>query len=245
MIDDDDHHHHDGGVDWQETTVGAIPCGELHYQSTHCLVRLYHPEYTVCLVWLSLSVIAFVTKPLNFQPPKKLCNNLFGGTQYPFGPNNTNQTKNYQYSVATITAERCIYCMQWYHPWIAMVKRIVSKFLYFSYLYSSFFCIFPLSCFKLLFLLSSLCFDKILIFRCLLPFDCLQMHRNCQKQESLTSFPKQLLVSKNIIIIVVKIGFRTIIIVIITSHVEWRQSWLIRHLNNRSQRWTTFLFYPS
>ena len=45
---------------------------------------------------IRLSVIAFVTKPLNFQPPKKLCNNFLGYSGPYFGPTNTNHTKNYQ-----------------------------------------------------------------------------------------------------------------------------------------------------
>ena len=43
------------------------------------------------LSFLRLSVIAFVTKPLNFQPPKK--SYAMGYTGPYFGPTNTNHTK--------------------------------------------------------------------------------------------------------------------------------------------------------
>ena len=47
--------------------------------------------------WIRLSVIAFVTKPLNFQPPQKVMQQFFLGYAGPyFGLTNTNHTKNYQ-----------------------------------------------------------------------------------------------------------------------------------------------------
>ena len=49
------------------------------------------------VVCLGLSVIAFVTKPLNFQPPQKVMQQFVLGYSGPhFGPTNTNHTKNYQ-----------------------------------------------------------------------------------------------------------------------------------------------------
>ena len=49
------------------------------------------------VLYICLSVIAFVTKPLNFQPPKKVMQQFFLGYSGPyFGPTNTNHTKNYQ-----------------------------------------------------------------------------------------------------------------------------------------------------
>ena len=51
----------------------------------------------MCLIDIYLSVIAFVTKPLNFQPPQKVMQQFFLGYSGPyFGPTNTNHTKNYQ-----------------------------------------------------------------------------------------------------------------------------------------------------
>ena len=51
----------------------------------------------VDLTKIRLSVIAFVTKPLNFQPPQKVMQQFFSGYPGPyFGPTNTNHTKNYQ-----------------------------------------------------------------------------------------------------------------------------------------------------
>ena len=46
---------------------------------------------------IRLIVIAFVTKPLNFQPPKKFMQQFFLGYSGPyFGPTDTNHTKNNQ-----------------------------------------------------------------------------------------------------------------------------------------------------
>ena len=46
---------------------------------------------------ICLSVIAFVTKPLNFQPPQKVMQQFVLGYSGPhIGPTNTNHTKNYQ-----------------------------------------------------------------------------------------------------------------------------------------------------
>merc|ERR1711974_391766 len=46
---------------------------------------------------IRLSVIAFVSKPLYFQPPQKVMQRFFLGCTGPhFGPTNTNHTKNYQ-----------------------------------------------------------------------------------------------------------------------------------------------------
>ena len=53
------------------------------------LIRLNMPT-----AQLGLSVIAFVTKPLNFQPPQKVMQQFYSGPY--FGPTNTNHTKNYQ-----------------------------------------------------------------------------------------------------------------------------------------------------
>ena len=48
-------------------------------------------------LFICLSVIAFVTKPLTFQPPPKVMQQFFLGYTGPhFGPTNTNHTKNYQ-----------------------------------------------------------------------------------------------------------------------------------------------------
>ena len=50
-----------------------------------------------CKFVICLSVIAFVTKPLNFQPPQKVMQQFFLGYSGPhIGPTNTNHTKNYQ-----------------------------------------------------------------------------------------------------------------------------------------------------
>ena len=48
-------------------------------------------------IMLGLSVIAFVSKPLFFQPPKKVMQRFFLGCTGPYyGPTNTNHTKKYQ-----------------------------------------------------------------------------------------------------------------------------------------------------
>ena len=63
--------------------------------STNCLSIHLFSSYIHSQV--SLSVIAFVTKPLNFQPPQKVMQQFFLGYSGPyFGPTNTNHIKNYQ-----------------------------------------------------------------------------------------------------------------------------------------------------
>ena len=54
-----------------------------HWAMLNCLKPLSQVFFMIINKCLRLSVITFVTKPLNFQPPQKLCNNLFGVTQDP------------------------------------------------------------------------------------------------------------------------------------------------------------------
>ena len=58
---------------------------------------LFIPETFGPFECIYLSVIAFVSKPLFFQPPKKVMQRFFLGCTGPYyGPTNTNHTKNYQ-----------------------------------------------------------------------------------------------------------------------------------------------------
>ena len=76
---------------WKETS--STPFFDKHIvQWQHTLHVCLYEVSSVCL-----SVIAFVSKPLYFQPPKKVMQPFFLGCTGPhFGPTSTNHTKNYQ-----------------------------------------------------------------------------------------------------------------------------------------------------